>query len=75
VRQLGLTFSSVPTDNAVRQLGLTLPSVPTDDAVRQLSFDPFIGPNGQRPASGPVLVAPNKLGAWGCGLVNTTSAG
>ena len=69
-----LTFSSASTDNAVCQLGLTFLSAPTDHAVRQLSFDPFIGPNGQRPASGPVPVAPNKLGAWGCGLVNTTSA-
>src|ERR1017187_9000237 len=38
-------------------------------------FDPSIGPNGPCPASGPVPVAPNKLGAWGCGLVSTTSAG
>ena len=27
-----------------------------------------------RPACWPVPVAPNKLGAWSCGLVNTTSA-
>src|ERR1017187_6944185 len=32
-------------------------------------FDSSIGPNGQRPACRPVPVAPNKLGAWGCGLV------
>jgi hypothetical protein len=59
----------------MRQLGFDLSIDPTDHAARQLGFDPPIGPNGQRPASGPVPVAPNKLGAWGCGLVNTTSAG
>src|ERR1039457_7344783 len=70
LRQLGLTFSSAPTDHAVGQLGFDSSISTTDHAVRQ---PVFIGPNGQRPASRPVPVAPNKLGAWGCGLVNTTS--
>ena len=72
LRRLGLTFSSVPTDHAVGQLGLDSSIGTTDHAVRQ---PVFIGPNGQRPASRPVPVAPNKLGAWGCGLVSTTRAG
>jgi hypothetical protein len=64
-----------PTDYDVRQLGLTLPSVQRTMPPASLVLTLFIGPNGQRPASGSVPVAPNKLGAWGCGLVNTTIAG
>jgi hypothetical protein len=38
LRQLGLTFSSVPTDNAARQLGFDSSIGTTDHAVRQLSL-------------------------------------
>src|ERR1039458_7323829 len=31
--------------------------------------DPSNGPNGSYRVGGPAPVAPNKLGAWGCGLV------
>src|ERR1017187_3618141 len=46
------------------------PSIgPNGQSLAPAWFDPSIGPKGQCPASGPVPVAPNKLGAWGCGLV------
>jgi hypothetical protein len=37
--------------------------------------DCLTGQGPVRPIGGPVPVAPNKLGAWGCGLVSTTIAG
>ena len=64
-----------PTNHSLRQLGLTFPSIQRTMPAASLRLTFRIGPKGQCPASGPVPVAPNKLGAWGCGLVSTTSAG
>src|ERR1039458_6649660 len=46
------------------------PSIGPNGPCRALAwFAPSIGTNGPCPACWPVPVAPNKLGAWGCGLV------